>query len=35
LKAYERIHREAGADAKATAEEDKIAIVEKALKAIE
>ena len=35
LKAYERIHREAGADAKATAEADKIAIVEKALKAIE
>ena len=35
LKAYERIHREAGADATATAEADKIAIVEKALKAIE
>jgi len=35
LKAYERIHREAGEEAKATAEEDKIAIVEKALKAIE
>jgi ribosomal protein L7/L12 len=35
LKAYEKIHRDAGAEAKATAEEDKIAIVEKALKAIE
>lgn len=35
LKAYERIHKDAGAEAKATAEADKIAIVEKALKAIE
>lgn len=35
LKAYERIHRNAGQEAKATAEADKIAIVEKALKAIE
>lgn len=35
LKAYERIHKEDGEDAKATAEADKIAIVEKALKAIE
>lgn len=34
LKAYERIHRDAGAEAKATAEAEKIAIVEKALKAI-
>ncbi len=34
LKAYERIHREAGEDAKATTEADKIAIVEKALAAI-
>lgn len=34
LKAYERIHKDFGAEAKATAEEDKIAIVEKALKAI-
>ncbi len=35
LKAYERIHKDFGEDAKATAEADKIAIVEKALKAIE
>ena len=35
LKAYERIHRNAGAEAKATAEAEKIAIVEKALKAID
>lgn len=35
LKAYERIHANAGEAAKATAEADKIAIVEKALKAIE
>ena len=35
LKAYERIHKEDGEEAKATAEADKIAIVEKALKAIE
>lgn len=35
LKAYERIHRDAGEAAKATAEADKIAIVEKALAAIE
>ena len=35
LKAYERIHREAGQDAKAVAEADKIAIAEKALKAVE
>lgn len=34
LKAYERIHRDAGEAAKATAEAEKIAIVEKALKAI-
>lgn len=35
LKAYERIHRNAGEAAMATAEADKIAIVEKALAAIE
>lgn len=34
LKAYERIHRDAGEEAKATAEAEKIAIVEKALAAI-
>ena len=34
LQAYERIHRNAGEEAKAAAEEDKIAIVEKALAAI-
>lgn len=34
LKAYERIHKDAGAEAKATAEADKIAIVEKALAAL-
>lgn len=34
LKAYERIHRNAGAEAKAVAEEEKIAIVEKALAAL-
>lgn len=34
LKAYERIHKDAGADAKATSEADKIAIVEKALAAL-
>ncbi len=34
LKAYERIHRDHGEDAKATAEAEKIAIVEKALAAI-
>ena len=34
LKAYERIHREAGEEAKATAEADKLAIAEKALAAI-
>lgn len=31
LKAYARIHKNAGADAKAAAEDEKIAIVEKAL----
>lgn len=35
LKAYERIHRGAGEEAKATAEADKIAIAEKALAAVE
>ena len=35
LKAYEKIHQNDGEEAKATAEADKIAIVEKALKAIE
>lgn len=35
LKAYERIHREDGEDAKAVAEADKIAIAEKALAAIQ
>lgn len=35
LKAYERIHADAGKEAAATAEADKIAICEKALKAIE
>ena len=35
LKAYERIHRAAGEDAKAVAEEEKIAISEKALAAVE
>lgn len=35
LKAYERIHRAAGEEAKATAEAEKIAIAEKALKAVE
>lgn len=35
LKAYERIHKADGEEAKATAEADKIAIVEKALAAIE
>lgn len=35
LKAYARIHRDAGEEAKATAEDEKIAIVEKALKAIQ
>ncbi len=34
LKAYERIHKEAGQEAKATSEADKIAIVEKALAAL-
>lgn len=34
LKAYEAIHKNDGEEAKATAEADKIAIVEKALKAI-
>lgn len=34
LKAYEKIHQNDGEEAKATAEADKIAIVEKALKAI-
>ncbi len=35
LKAYEKIHAADGEEAKATAEADKIAIVEKALAAIE
>jgi hypothetical protein len=35
LKAYEKIHKDFGDAAKATAEADKIAIIEKALKAIE
>ena len=35
LRAYERIHREAGEEAKAVAEADKLAIAEKALKAVE
>ncbi len=35
LKAYEAIHKGAGAEAKATAEADKLAIAEKALKAVE
>ncbi len=35
LTAYERIHKAAGEDAKATAEADKIAIAKKALKAVE
>lgn len=35
LKAYERIHKDFGDAAKATAEADKITIIEKALKAIE
>lgn len=35
LKAYEKIHQADGEEAKATAEADKIAIVEKALAAIE
>ena len=35
LKGYERVHRADGKEAMATAEADKIAIVEKALKAIE
>lgn len=35
LKAYEKIHKDFGDEAKATAEADKIAIIEKALKAIE
>jgi NTP pyrophosphatase (non-canonical NTP hydrolase) len=34
LKAYARIHADHGEEAKATAEEDKIAIIEKALAAI-
>jgi hypothetical protein len=34
LKAYERIHRDASEDAKATAEAEKIATVKKALKAL-
>ena len=34
LAAYERIHKAAGQDAKATAEEEKIAIAKKALAAI-
>lgn len=34
LKAYERIHKDAGEEAKATAEDEKIAIVEKALAAL-
>lgn len=34
LKAYERIHKDAGAEAKATAEAEKIAVVEKALAAL-
>ncbi len=34
LKAYARIHKDAGKEAMATAEEDKIAIVEKALDAV-
>ena len=34
LKAYERIHAEAGEEAKATAEADKVAIAEKALAAL-
>jgi NTP pyrophosphatase (non-canonical NTP hydrolase) len=34
LKAYARIHAEAGAEAKAVAEDEKIAIVEKALAAL-
>ncbi len=35
LLAYERIHKDAGEDAKATAEADKIAIAKKALAAVE
>lgn len=35
LKAYARIHRDAGKDAMATTEDDKIAIAEKAKKALE
>ncbi len=34
LKAYERIHKDAGQEAKATTEAEKIAIVEKALVAL-
>ena len=34
LKAYELIHKDAGEEAKATAEDEKIAIVEKALAAL-
>ena len=34
LKAYARIHADAGEEAKAVAEEDKVAIVEKALAAL-
>lgn len=34
LKAYARIHKDAGEEAKATAEDEKIAIVEKALAAL-
>lgn len=34
LKAYERIHKDASEEAKAVAEEEKIAIVKKALKAL-
>lgn len=34
LKAYARIHKAAGEEAKATAEDEKIAIVEKALAAL-
>ena len=34
LKTYARIHKDAGAEAKATAEDEKIAIVEKALAAL-
>lgn len=34
LKAYARIHRDAGEDAKAAAEDEKLAIVEKALAAL-